>query len=143
MRRKHIWLFALLSFLLYRCELEDMEDVIDCNYCEAVEQDSSSLELRVTINSENPVVPLEIYRGNYEDGVLDLKDTAYEASWWIYSKVGVEYTVLARYKDSKDSILVFDSEKMTIYESFGECGYRCYYVENYILDLQLAREEEP
>ena len=75
-----------VSIKITACEQEDLDFYVDCYDCLSEPPDSSSLIVYVTINNENPYVPLVFYRGDYEDNVVDWIDTSYSDTLYLYSE---------------------------------------------------------
>lgn len=134
---------ALLAIVLFLsvniagCEQEDMDFYIDCDFCLDNIPDSADLIVTVTINEENPFVPLTFYEGDYESGVVDYRDTARSEELFLYSEVGLEYAVMATYQKEGKSIFVVDADKMRVVNGEGECYPPCYYIRGGTLDLTL------
>jgi len=99
--------------------------------------DSADLIVYVTINDENPFVPLTYYLGDYEDGVIDFVDTTYTEERFLYSKVGVEYSVKATYVKAGQTVVAVDGDKLRIIDGQGDCYPPCYFIRGGTLDVRL------
>ncbi len=79
MRKVLVITLIFLTSLFTSCERQDTPDLssFDCADCFQQKPEYVRLNVKVTINDQNPYVLLKIYIGNYEDGQLDWKDTTY------------------------------------------------------------------
>lgn len=140
--------FALLAMVLLflagnfsGCETEDWQGEVDCNECYGFQPDSANLIVYVTMSLEQDSVPLTVYRGNYM-GEIDWQDTATSDNFYLYAEVGSTYTIKAEYRSGENSIIAFDSDKMTLSYHANECGYTCYIIKGGIFDLRLAAKKD-
>lgn len=133
-----LWIPAiLLSGHFLGCEPEDLLLEVNCNDCYDYQPDSANLIVRVTINAENDSVPLTFYRGSFEEGEIDWQDTATTGELYLYSEVDRVYAVRAEYRSGGETVIAFDSDKMTLRDAGEECGSPCYLVTGGIFDLTL------
>lgn len=134
---------AVLAFILIGsvkmtgCEQEDLNYFFDCANCLENIPDSADLIVTVTINDAHPFVPLTFYEGDYELGVVDYRDTARTAEHFLYSKVGMDYSVMATYYTEEDTVFVVDGDRMRVVNGEEDCYPPCYYVRGGTLDLTL------
>ena len=119
------------------CEQEDLNSYSNCDDCIGFIPDSADLIVDVTINGENPFVPLTFYIGDYENGQVDYVDTAWTNTLYLYSEIGISYSVMARYFKGEDTIYVVDGDKMRVVNGDDECYYPCYFIRGGTLDLPL------
>lgn len=127
----------MVSIKITGCEQEDLDFYIDCNDCLTQAPDSSNLLVFVTINDENPSVPLVFYRGDYEDNVVDWIDTTYNDTLKLYSEIGIKYSVKATYMKDGEVIVAVDGDKLSVVDGEGECYPPCYVIRGGTLDLRL------
>lgn len=127
----------LLVIKFSGCEQEDMNFYIDCDYCLDFIPEYDTLWVKVTINEENPYVPLEFYIGDFENGQEDWIDTAYSETFWLVSEVEVNYSVKAKYQKNNDVIYAIDGDKIKVVSGEGECYPPCYYTKSGTLDVTL------
>ena len=135
-------LFLISTIVLLKsasCEPEDWI-IVDCNDCYSYKPDSADLIFNLTINEENDSIPIVVYLGKIEEGIIDWKDTATGKDFRLYSEVVQVYTVQASYKSGSETILAIDADKMTITNADDDCGYPCYIVKGGIFDLTLLDE---
>jgi hypothetical protein len=134
-----ILLLLILAFSIKfsGCQQEDLDFIVDCDNCLEFKPDSADLIVYVTINDENPFVPLVYYIGNYEDGIIDYRDTARTEEIFLYSKIGVDYTVKATYTKNGKPIVAVDEDKLRIVDGQGDCYSPCYFIRGGTLDVRL------
>jgi len=129
---------SLLTFNSTGCEQEDLDFYIDCDFCLEEIPEYDTLWITVTINDENPFVPLVLYLGDIEEGVVDFRDTTYTETRGIpASKVGQDYSIKATYMVDGAPVVAIDGDKMRIVDGEGECSPPCYYIRGGTLDVSL------
>nr|MDA3822644.1 hypothetical protein [Bacteroidales bacterium] len=132
-------IILILSVKFSGCEQEDLDFYIDCDYCMEEIPLYDTLWVSLTINEENPYVPLKFYLGDYDNGTEDWIDTAYSGEFWLVSEVDVKYSVKATYKRGDETIVAIDSDKIKAVNGEEECYAPCYYVRAGTLDVRLAK----
>jgi hypothetical protein len=143
MKKYSITLFILLTILavslkLTGCEQEDLDFYIDCDFCLEEIPEYDTLRVSVTINDENPFVPLVFYLGDIEQNDIDWVDTAYSETFWLAgSVVGQEYSVKATYQRDNETVVAIDGDKIRVVDGEGECYPPCFYVRGGTLDVRL------
>jgi len=137
------FLFTLMTIALLLvagnftgCEPEDWILEANCNDCFGSRPDSANLIVYLSISPENDSVPLTFYRGD-SGGEIDWQDTATSDEFSLYSKVGSTYAVRAEYKSGPQTIIAWDSDKMTLKDYGAECGDPCFMIKGGIFDLRL------
>ena len=127
----------VFAFNFSGCEQEDLALNIDCDNCLEFFPDSADLVINVTINDENPFVPLTFYVGDYEDGNIDYTDTTYTEERFLYSKVGVNYSVKATYQKDGETVIAIDGDRLRVVDGSGDCYPPCYFIRGGTLDVRL------
>ena len=135
--KRLLLILLTLSGNFLGCETEDVVFSVDCNDCFGYVPDSADLIIYVTINAENPSVPITVYKGSLEQGEIDWRDTATTSEFYLFSALDVEYTVEATYRSGDRTILAFDGDRMHIYDAGDECGAPCYIVKGGTFDNRL------
>ncbi len=121
-----ILLLLIISAVKFSsCETEDLNFYIDCDYCLDAIPEWDTLRVSVTINDENPFVPLEFYIGDYDGGIVDWIDTARSEEFWLVSEVDVNYSVKATYHMGDKIIVAVDSDKIKGVDGEGDCYAPC------------------
>ena len=110
---------------------------INCSDCKFNEPDSADIKMLFTINSENPRVPLVVYRGKVEDSLVDWVDTTHSETLYLYVKTGQYYSVVAKYKAGAKTIYAVDGDKIIVQNEADYCNETCYIVTNNELDIRL------
>lgn len=144
MKRTVIQLFLVAALCLpfsacFLLNNDDDDDSCDPNLtCDTVQPSEASIYVKLTINDDNPFVPLQVFTGNASDSVLYLVDTAYSdnISWSL--PVDQRYSVVAKYRQGNRTILAVDGGKISS-SSFTNCGETCYTTENLDLNLKLVK----
>jgi hypothetical protein len=113
---------------------------VDCNECYYDRPDSADLIIYITINSENPYVPIKLFRGDVENNQLDWVDTVYSKEYRLYSEVGQTYSVEAKYKSGSKDILAVDGDKISTSLVTDVCDQDCWIIKGGILDVRLKEE---
>lgn len=154
---KHISSFILILILavsikISGCEQEDLDFYIDCFDCLSNPPDSANLLVYVSINEENPHVPLILYKGDYEDNIEDYRDTAhidtiytynnttYTDTLEIWSEMGTYYSIKATYQIDGKPFAAVDGDRLRVVDGEGECSPPCYVIRGGTLDLRLKNE---
>lgn len=128
---------VILFVLTFSCEQDPLVFNVDCDECTYSKPDSADLIIDISINEENPFVPLVFYRGKIEDGVFEYADTAYSEVFYVYSPVDEYYSVKAFYKKGEQTIIAVDGDKMKTSLVSDVCDYDCYIVKGGTLDVRL------
>lgn len=130
----------LLSFLLLNsCErLENINTPgFSCSECFQQRPEWVQLNIAVTINDENPFVPITIYVGNVEDNIVDWVDTTYNTDYWVDVKPDRDYSVKAEYKDGSKTIFAIDGDNVKLKYTDTNCDEPCYYQVGGYMDVRL------
>ena len=109
------------------------EDYADCFTTEPFE---AEIVVYVTINNENPMVPLTIYEGKIDDNNIIAEDTAYSEEFYSFFPLNHYYSVTAKYKSGSKIIYALDGNKMYKH-SRKLCDSTCWDIEGGIYDLKL------
>ncbi len=135
MRSVALILFIIVAFL-FSCENNGSIGV-NCSECYTVRPDSADLVIYLTINSDNPRVPLKFYRGNVEKNQVDWVDTSYSKEFRLYSKIDQFYSVEATYKDGTRKIIAVDGDKLTLSLITDACDADCWIIKGGVMDVRL------
>lgn len=124
-------------WLAYSCGSDIFVVDVDCDECYYNEPDSADLIVDITINEENPFVPLVIYKGDVEENVVEFVDTAYGKTYYLYSPVNEYYSIKAKYKKGDKTIYAVDGDKLRTKSVSDVCDTHCYVIKGGILDIRL------
>lgn len=132
-------LLILIHMIGTGCEREvpSKLQAVDCYDCFEVRPDSGKLIVTVTINDENPFVPLVIYKGNIDDENFEFVDTTYSEEYWVRVPVNNYYSIAAEYKSGDKTIFAVDGDDFKIKYTDSDCNYPCYYYYGGYYDIQL------
>jgi hypothetical protein len=117
----------------------------NCNDCNTQEPDSADLKILVTINHENPYVPMKIYKGKIGDNGFDKIDQAHiewidttnKETMYLRVKLNEFYSVIVKYKSGVRTILAIDGSKISTQLVTDACNQNCYVVKGETLDVRL------
>lgn len=108
-------ILALACFFINSCsESLQPEDCMNYDYsdCNTLEPELGALHVKLTINAENPYIPVSIYEGNAEDSLMVLSDTVMSAQSSYLLVPDKYYTVVAKYKSGNNIIYAFDGDRV-------------------------------
>ena len=114
---------------------------VDCDNCWGFKPDSADLLIYLTVNQDHSEVPVTIYRGNFEDGVVDYVDTARESTYTLYSAVDQYYSVTAEYKVDGKTIIAVDGDVMKAKDASSSCDFECWIITDGEFSLQLNSDK--
>ena len=103
--------------------------------CKRVAPETGFVVLRVTISDAQSQVPVTVYKGDYEENVVVLRDTLDTSQKELEMSVEIEYTFLASYFRGADTLSVLGSATLDV-ESDEYADATCYYVETDHIDLR-------
>lgn len=128
---KRILIICTLAILAVLAGLSACETIIDdiqtadCQDCNPYEPFEDTLYVSLTINDENPRVPLAVYVGKLEYDSLVFRDTADSRDWRIVMPIDPYYTVTAEYHRGNDTILAVDGSDLSK-SSYSACDSICW-----------------
>lgn len=138
LNKSTLYIFVLLTITLFGCDKKwTWATDADCSECKLAEQKKDFINIEITLNSDNPVVPIEVYNGDINDNNLAFLDTAKTTLYKREVAIGNKYTFLAKYKSGNRIINAIDATILTTYNIEGECNIACWVVRNNKLDLRL------
>lgn len=116
MKIKTIFILIFTSIVFQTCKIEN--NAVDCssyNYsdCDTHEPFTGKMSVKLTINSENPKVPIAIYSGKLEDNDIIFRDTITVESYDTLLPVNNYYTVTAKYLKGGLTIIAVDGDKIS------------------------------
>ncbi len=117
---------------------EDMEGFfVDCDECFPDKPDYALVDIRFTINGENPSVVYWLYEGDIDKGELIAVDTAYSSTVQWDLQVDVSYSIVAEYISKGRVINVVDATDLRTKHDRSSCQAECYVVLGDKLDARL------
>ena len=110
---------------------------VNCDDCYSNKPDSAEIKMSFSINSENPIVPLVVYKGKVEDRKVEWIDTTNKETFYLYVKIDQYYSVVATYKSGARTIYAVDGDKITTRYVTDACKEDCYIITHNELDVRL------
>ena len=120
--------FLILAGILYSCNEKIFTGDVNCDECYEIKPDSADIIVHLTIDDENPVVPLVVYRGQVEDNNIEYVDTAYGKTYYLYVPVNAYYSVEAKYISGNKTIYTVDGDKLQIKHVSDACSSDCWII---------------
>jgi len=137
---KNIFLILAALPLFYSCDQDSFVFDVNCDECFIEKPDSADLIIYLTINEDNPYVPLRFYRGEVEENVVEWVDTAYSETFYLYSPVDEYYSLEAKYLRGSDTIVVVDGDKLKTNQVSDVCDTDCWIIRGGIMNARLRSE---
>ncbi len=128
---------VILLIIGFSCEEDPFVFDVNCDECFTSEPDSADLIVDITINEENPFVPLVFYRGDVEEDNIEWIDTSYSETLYLYSPVNEYYSIKAFYKSGSQTIIAVDGDRMKTTRVSDVCDYDCWVIKGGTLDVRL------
>ena len=130
-------LLPIMAILIVSCD-ENFDFLeIDCSECYRIRPENGELIINVTINNENPEVPIVIYRDRIESGRIRIRDTVSEKTVYIEVPLNHYYSVKAEYKAGNDSVFAIDGERIKTQRVTCQCDTICWIIKGGRYDLRL------
>ncbi len=129
-----ILLIAITVLVINSCL--DSYDSDDCDYtnCNTVYPSQGTMTVKVSLTESG--VPVDIYEGYYDNGILLERDTIYSYERDYLLAPEMYYTVIAHYESTEDTIHVIDGGRIPI-NSKRECDSNCYSVKDLTVNVKL------
>lgn len=128
-------LFAILlpaTIFLAGCNNDDCDASFSCD---TVQPTYGTLTIRVSTNTENPRIPIAVYKGYIEDSALYFVDTISQSTDY-YVDLDQRYSGSATYRDGGNRIIAIDGDRVNL-TTENNCDYTCYKVQDGTLQLSL------
>lgn len=138
MKNKTAFTFIFMIPLIFMSCYDD--DCTRPSNCYSSRPETIAMEIKVTINNENPNVDVTIYSGVYEEGNVQ-EELTLNSSTKIISLPEGRYSATAYYKRDVDTILAIDGEHISVNywscEDSSGTSDSCYEVNEGKLNLTL------
>lgn len=131
---------VLLLIAVVSCERKFEFIEFDCEDCYQEKPDYGPLIIHFSIGGENNFVLYTIYKGKFDDGIIEYADTAFFVEEQIDVPVNEFYSVEAKYLNGNDTIYVVDGDQFKIKKETSECDKTCYYFKGGIIDVRLREQ---
>lgn len=131
------WLiFIVVIGLFLSCE-EYRGLTVDCSECYSIEPDSGDLIIYLTINSENPRVPLTVFKDKVDDEWIEYTDTTVTSPYYLYVDLNEYYSVKAKYNSGDRTIYAIDGDKIKTRYVTETCEFDCWVISGGIINVEL------
>ena len=132
--------FLILSVLVFLYCDNNVEGEMCENYnyddCNTIEPSTAFININVSCNSDFPLVPIVLYRGDIDDGVIVLYDTLNTTRKTYELPVNIYYSATAEYQYVSKKIYVLDGGKIKT-KSEKICDSICWTRVNKELNLEV------
>ncbi|MEM7039311.1 MAG: hypothetical protein AAF570_20220 [Bacteroidota bacterium] len=117
------------------CNSDQCDPDLPCFY---ERPDSGFVHLNLTINGDNPLVPIAIYEGAIDDSILLVRDTVPDTDVFYYLAADQRYSASARYREAQLTILAVDGDRIRTRRETN-CDEVCFTIEDAFINLTLQR----
>lgn len=117
-----------------------------CDNCISVKPDSGALMLECTPSMSGQGIPVQIYKGDYMDGILTIRDTLFEREKEYWLEVNTMYTAVAEYRNGSEVVRVLNTGKVRRGKqgcsdsNDGEVDYYCWFIIPARVDVRLKKK---
>ena len=139
MKNNKIYILVILALtIVFSCENSPSTFNVNCDECYRNKPDSADLIIKLTINKENPFVPVVFYKGDVESNNIEWVDTFILETATLYSKIGQYYSIEAKYITEKgDTIIAIDGGKLKTVLVRDVCDTDCWVIKGGKLDVRV------
>lgn len=127
---------SITAIVLIGTSCFDSYDTDECDYtnCNTIYPSQGTMTVRVSETDDG--VPIEIYEGFFDTGILFARDTirSYEKDYFLAPEM--YYTVVAQYKGNDGTINVIDGGRIHV-KSTKMCDSNCYSVQDLTINAKL------
>lgn len=131
----------LLLISLQSCEENYYWGEVDCEFCYQEKPDFGDLQIDLTINDENPNIPVVIYKGEFDKGIVEVVDTVSDDFFSVDVPINEYYSVTAEYIVNGRKILVVDGDEIRTGKVVGSCDQTCYVIRGGFINARLKYDE--
>ncbi|MDD2197469.1 MAG: hypothetical protein PHE03_07990 [Bacteroidales bacterium] len=118
------------------CDSVDLSPV-DCDECYTLEPEFGQIELRLTINDENPEVTIKLYEDVFYEANLIYTKIVKRSSTLLEIDTNREYVVKAEYVKNGRSYQVVNRARLKTKLNRESCSEPCYYIVKRSVDLRI------
>ena len=128
----------LLTLVLFSvCEEKVFTWDVDCNECYNIKPDSVDLIIHWTKNEDYPEIPVVLFRGKVDQGVLIDTFYCFEDPAYIWVSAEAEYSAKAIYESIDRTVIVVDGTKQKLKKVSDACDEPCWVITNEEFFLKL------
>ena len=115
---KYFARLLLVGLVVFITSCKETQDTVDCSTydysdCQTKEPFVANFHIKLTINSDNPSVPVTVFYGKLEDNNVYFRDTLKTESLDTLLPIGNYYTVAAKYKVGSTTVTAVDGDKIS------------------------------
>ncbi len=129
-----------MLFVLFSCERKFEFIKFECEDCYQEKPEYGPIIIFFSIEEENDYVLYTIFKGNFEDKIIEYADTAFFNEEQIDVPVDQYYSVEAKYIQNTDTIRVIDGDMFKVKKETEKCDKECYYYKGGIIDVRLRKQ---
>ena len=134
---KTIMLITVATILLsISCDSIDLSPV-DCSECYTDEPEYGEIELKLTINDENPEIKITLYKEKFDATNPIYSEIVETTSIQLVIRTNIEYVVKAEYLKNGRSYHVVNRAKLKTKLDKENCDEHCYYIVGKSVDLRI------
>ncbi len=131
----------IVSLMFVSCKRNSQYSSVDCasyNYsdCNTTEPLKAGLNITLTINADNPQVPITIYQGKIEEDSIVLTDTITTTKYNVLLPPDYYYTVKARYLSGQNIIYAIGGDNVKKIKNLV-CDSICWSTEDGYVNVEL------
>jgi hypothetical protein len=132
-----IMLIAIVVFALgISCDSIDISPV-NCAECYPVKPKDGHIELKLTINDENPEVTIILYEDEFDEANLIYSKKVQNSTFLLKIMTNKEYVIEAKYMKDGRSYHVVNKAKLKTRRDTENCSEPCYYIAKRSVDLRI------
>ena len=136
-----VLLIGFVSLTTNSCEEDIILFEVDCTECYTTRPEFATMTIELTINEENPQVPITIYLGEYEKQFVRVTDTAYSSVVSIDLPPARFYTVRAEYNVGNKTIYALDGDEIELLKVTSQCDSTCWVIEGGEVNVRLKFDD--
>jgi hypothetical protein len=129
---------TIAASMFLSCDNMESTVNVNCNDCYSPKPDSVDMELDLTINDDYPEIPVIIYKGNINSGVVVDTFYCWKSKAIIYLKAEETYSAKAIYKTNERTVFVVDGVQQKLNKITTGCSAECWTISGTALDLELV-----
>ncbi len=138
MQKVIVFISLLLTLFLFTvCEEKVFTGDVDCYDCFTIKPDSVDLIIRWTKNEDYPEIPVVLFGGKVDQGVLIDTFYCFEDPAYIWVKADAEYSAKAIYESVDRTVVVVDGTKQKLKTVSEACDEPCWVATDAELFLKL------
>lgn len=134
-------LLGIAVMTINSCEEDIILFDVDCSECYTQRPEYATMTIELTINEENPQVPVIIYLGEYEKQFIRVVDTAYSSVIKIDLAPARFYTVQAKYKVGSKTIYALDGDEIELLKVTSQCDSTCWVIRGGEVNVRLKYDD--